>query len=176
MTGTGTAPTGLAITSFPTLPAATQTFPYTATLQATGGKPPYTWQITSGSVAGLTFSKSTGTLAGTIGKTVAVGTYNIGVEVRDSSTPRLQAQTTINLPVGAATGAACTVTYVDVLGGQTPIVALNDLGTGTYLGWEGGLYPGGSNVNPQQAAGVSIAQALMPLDANGNQDPTNGII
>jgi hypothetical protein len=176
MTGSGVAPAGLAITSFPTLPEATQTFSYTATLQATGGKPPYTWQITSGSVQGLSFSKTTGIFSGTIGHNVAAGAYNIGVEVRDSSTPYLQVETTVTLPVGVATGAACNVTSIDATGTQLPVVALNDLGTGTYEGQEGGLYPNGSNTNPQQAAGVSIAQQLQPLDANGTPDPTNGTI
>lgn len=176
LTGTGIAPTGLAITSFPTLPAATQTFPYTATLQATGGTPPYTWQITSGSVSGLTFSKTTGTFSGTIARTVGVGLYNVGVEVRDSSTPRQQVQLTVTIPVGAATNANCNITSIYLSGSGTPVAALNDLGKGTYEGEPGGLYPNGSNVNPQQAAGVSIAQQIMPLDSNGTPDPTNGII
>ena len=176
VTGTGTAPTSLAITTFPTLPAATQTFPYAATLAATGGKPPYTWQITSGSVSGLTFSKSTGTFGGSISKTVAVGLYNIGVEVRDSSVPSLQVKTTVTIPVGAPTNADCSITSIDLSGTSTPVVALNDLGTGTYQGEQGGLYPNGSNVNPQQAAGVSIAQQIVPLDANGTPDTTNGLI
>jgi hypothetical protein len=176
LAGTGISPSTLAITSFPVLPSATQTYPYTATLQATGGKTPYTWQITSGSIQGLTFTKSTGTFGGSIAKGVAVGMYNVGVEVRDSSSPRLQVQKTVTIPVGAPTNANCNITSIDVTGGATSVVALNDLGTGTYLGQEGGLYPDGSNVNPQQAAGVSIAQQLMPLDADGTPDPTNGII
>lgn len=176
LTGSGVAPTGLAITSFPMLPGGTQAFSYTATLQATGGKTPYTWQITSGAVPGLTFSKATGAFSGTIGRTVAAGLYNIGVEVRDSSTPPLQVETTVTLPVGVPTGAACNVTSIDVTGTKAPILALNDLGTGTYEGQEGGLYPNGSNVNPQQAAGVLIGQQVAPRDADGTPDPTNGII
>jgi hypothetical protein len=85
-------------------------------------------------------------------------------------------QTTVTIPIGAPTNANCNITSINVTGGSTPVVALNDLGTGTYLGQEGGLYPNGSNANPQQGAGVSIAQELMPLDADGTPDPTNGII
>jgi hypothetical protein len=176
MTGTGVSPTRLAITSYPTLPSATQTFPYAATLQATGGTPPYSWQITSGSVKGLTFSTTTGTFGGTVSGSVTKGMYNIGMEVRDSSTPALKVQTIITIPVGAPTSANCGIISIDIAGTQTPVTAINDLGTGSYEGEEGGLYPSGSNVNPQQAAGVSIAQALVPLDANGAPDPTNGLI
>jgi hypothetical protein len=50
--------------------------------------------------------------------------------------------------------------------GATP---LSELGTGTYLRFQGGLYPGGSNAAPlaHHAEGVARAQAVAPLDANG---------
>jgi len=53
---------------------------------------------------------------------------------------------------------------------------LSDLGAGFYRGFEGGLYPGGSNVRPQghTDAGVAIANAITPLDTLGGPDPTNG--
>ena len=59
--------------------------------------------------------------------------------------------------------------------GVTP---LNDLGTGVYKGYVGGLYPGGSNVRPSahDSAGIAIAQSIHPLDASGNVDDTNGKI
>jgi plastocyanin len=55
--------------------------------------------------------------------------------------------------------------------GETPIT---DLGTGTFQGREGGLYPNGSNVRPpaHDAAGVSLAQSIVPLDGSGDPDPT----
>ena len=56
---------------------------------------------------------------------------------------------------------------------------LVDLGPGqTYQGYEGGLYPGGSNVRPgaHDAAGRKIAQSIVPLDANGDPDHVNGKI
>jgi hypothetical protein len=56
---------------------------------------------------------------------------------------------------------------------------LTDLGPGqTYNGYEGGLYPGGSNVRPaaHDARGQSIAQSIRPLDANGNYDPNGKIV
>jgi hypothetical protein len=58
------------------------------------------------------------------------------------------------------------------------LTALNDLGTGYYLGEQGGLYPGGSNECPQDHldAGIRIGESIVPLDANGNEDPENGVI
>ncbi len=55
-------------------------------------------------------------------------------------------------------------------GSDTVKVALNDLGTRTYLGFQGGLYPGGSNTMPSahSAAGITRAKGIRPLDANGN--------
>lgn len=55
---------------------------------------------------------------------------------------------------------------------------LIDFGTGTYRGFQGGLYPGGSNVRPtaHNAAGISIAQSIQPLNNTGNTDVANGKI
>ena len=60
---------------------------------------------------------------------------------------------------------------------STGLVPLTDLGTGTYQGFEGGLYPGGLNTPPMAhlSAGIGIAlNQIMPLDAAGNPDPNNG--
>jgi hypothetical protein len=67
-------------------------------------------------------------------------------------------------------GSDCTVTSV----GFTP---LTDLGAGFYspggTPYQGGLYPGGSNVAPSAhaAAGRSRALAVEPLDTLGNPNP-----
>jgi len=62
---------------------------------------------------------------------------------------------------------------------------LTDLGQEEYIrldsgptGFTGGLYPDGSNVRPpaHNAAGLSIASQITPLDASGNPDPINGKI
>jgi hypothetical protein len=49
------------------------------------------------------------------------------------------------------------------------MVPLDDLGTGTYLGFQGGLYPGGSNAPPadHRDAGLAAARRIRPLDASG---------
>src|SRR5262249_25256542 len=59
-----------------------------------------------------------------------------------------------------------------------PTVALNDLGTGTYQGLEGGLYGNGTNVRPAslETTADNIASQIQPLDANGKVDLVNGKI
>jgi hypothetical protein len=60
----------------------------------------------------------------------------------------------------------CSMTSV----GLTPI---SDLGSGSYLGSQGGLYPGGSNLRPasHESTGLSLAQSIEPMNANGSPDP-----
>lgn len=55
---------------------------------------------------------------------------------------------------------------------------LSDLRTGTYLGFEGGLYPGGTNEPPGDhlAAGLAAAAAIRPLDLTGSPSPTGKIV
>jgi hypothetical protein len=57
-------------------------------------------------------------------------------------------------------------------------VPLTDLGAGSYLGSQGGLYPGGSNSRPvaHETAGLAVAAQISPLDAAGNPDPAGGRI
>src|SRR5207237_2358450 len=61
----------------------------------------------------------------------------------------------------------------NVAGTNSPILGLDVLGTGTYLGAQGGLYPNGSNVRPSSHTnyGVGLAQAVQPLDSQGHPDP-----
>ncbi|MGE0461260.1 MAG: LamG domain-containing protein [Vicinamibacterales bacterium] len=61
---------------------------------------------------------------------------------------------------------------------STGNVPLTDLGIGTYNGYVGGLYPNGSNVRPaaHETAGLTMADAIQPLDAAGQVDPVNGRI
>lgn len=58
--------------------------------------------------------------------------------------------------------------------GLSTRVPINDLGSGTYLSFTGGLYPNGSNAMPaaHAAAGSASAAAIRPLDVNGNPSST----
>ena len=57
-------------------------------------------------------------------------------------------------------------------------VPLVDLGQGTYLGCEGGLYPGGANTPPEThlAAALALARSVQPLNPDGLPDPERGLI
>ncbi len=175
LSGSTTPAQSLVVSTFPQLSKGTVGAPYLFSMSATGGTPPYTWSVTSGTnpPRGLTFDSS-GKITGTIASTVAIGSHYFTVQVTDSASATATAQ--INLPVGVPTGANCNNLFWNVANSSTPTVPLNDLGTGTYLGSMGGLYGNGSNVRPtaHEAAGISLAQSIQPLDAAGNPDP-NGL-
>ncbi len=58
------------------------------------------------------------------------------------------------------------------------LVPLTDLGTGKYEGFEGGLYPDGSNTRPasHEAAGLALAKQIQPLDAEGKPSAEGKIV
>jgi hypothetical protein len=111
------------------LPSGEVGAPYSATLTAGGGTPPYTWSLTSGSLDGLTLNTSTGAITGT--PTAAVSATPLTFTVTDAFTPPQSkpanltltifpalAITTTTLPVGqvgVAYGATLAAT-----GGATP--------------------------------------------------------
>ena len=173
LSGTVTPAVGFAQTTFPTLPAATLGASYQATLAAVGGTPPYTWSVAAGSAlpVGLTLSSS-GLISGALPSTAAVKSYLFTVKVADSSPSPKKVLQKMTLPAYKNPGANCNNISWSVAGTTAPLIALPDLGTNTYLGAQGGLYPNGSNVRPvdHDADGVALAQAIQPLDSNGNPD------
>jgi len=67
------------------LPAGTQSAPYSATMSAAGGTPPYTWSLRFGALPnGLTLNPSTGVVSGT---PTASGVSAIQMQVQDSASP-----------------------------------------------------------------------------------------
>jgi hypothetical protein len=173
LSGNGVAPAGLAITNLPTLPAATAKAAYEAQLLAGAGVAPYTFSLAAGSSlpAGLTLS-SAGFISGSVASSVAPGAYAFTANVNDSGGNQSAKSFTLN--VGAATGANCANISYNVPNTSSPMVALTDLGTGTYQGYEGGLYPGGSNVRPagHDADGQEYAEDIVPLNSSGVYSPT----
>jgi hypothetical protein len=121
--------------------------------------------------SGLTLS-SAGLISGTLASSVTAKNYTFTAKVTDSKAKT--ATKAFTLTVAAATGSACNNISFNIPSTSTPIVPLNDLGTGTYQGSEGGLYTSGSNVRPpsHDSDGVTFAKAIQPLDANGNPSPT----
>ncbi|MDP1891451.1 MAG: hypothetical protein Q8K55_11225 [Gemmatimonadaceae bacterium] len=61
---------------------------------------------------------------------------------------------------------------------DTARVPLTDLATGTYRGFQGGLYPGGSNTMPaaHAALGTTFARSIRPLNAAGQPDANGKIV
>lgn len=61
---------------------------------------------------------------------------------------------------------------------STGMVALTDLGNGTYKGEQGGLYPEGRNVPPPAhlQAGLKMAGQIVPLDRDGEPSPGGKIV
>jgi Putative Ig domain/Transmembrane protein 131-like N-terminal len=169
--GSGIAPPGLVVSSFPALPMGSKSSAYLASLAAAGGTAPYKWSLASGTLPnGLTLSTS-GALTGPAN--VANGSYSFTVKVTDSSKPPLVATSAVTLPVSTS-ASACNNIIWDQAGTTQPEVDLPDLGTGSYMGTEGGLYPNGSNVPPadHESDGLALGEGIVPLDANGNPDPS----
>jgi large repetitive protein len=78
------------------LPGAVTGVSYNATLQAIGGKAPYTWTIVTGALPpGFAFSSS-GVITGT---PAALGTSSFTVQASDSSSPQLSAQLPLSITV-----------------------------------------------------------------------------
>lgn len=107
-----------------------------------------------------------------------LGTYRYKTRYASATAQSpLQAQTTpgatqVSTPAPGGTGQAnCSRTSV----GFTP---LSDLGTGTYKGYEGGLYPAGLNQPPAGYAGEGMqhAQAIKPLSRDGQPDKAGKIV
>ena len=61
---------------------------------------------------------------------------------------------------------------------STGLISLVDLQEDTYMGYQGGLYPGGDNEMPatHRLAGSNAAKNIKPLDTLGNVDLVNGKI
>jgi hypothetical protein len=110
-----------------TLAAVTGT-PLSATFTATGGTPPYTWQLPTGALPpGVSLNPSTGAITGT---PAAAGTYTVMVQVTDSASKTAQKSLTITVaapPVTITTGAMPAATkgaafsqQLTAMGGKPP--------------------------------------------------------
>ncbi len=110
-----------------TLAAVTGT-PLSATFTATGGTPPYSWQLASGALpSGVILNPSTGAITGT---PAASGTYTVTVQVTDSASKTAQKSLTITVaapPVTITTGIIPTAIrgaafsqLVTAMGGKPP--------------------------------------------------------
>jgi hypothetical protein len=141
-----------------TLPAATLGTAYAASLQASGGTPPYSFGVTGGGLPpGISLS-SGGALAGT---PTAYGSYNFSVTVSDSSQPALTATTSFNITVNATMLTILTASLPDAQEGAAYNASLQSSGGTapyTYAVTSGGL-PTGISLS---AGGVLSGTANSP--------------
>ena len=61
---------------------------------------------------------------------------------------------------------------------DTAKIPLNDLGAGTFMGYTGGLYPGGANTPSGQYATdlLEVSNSIVPIDKLGNASSTGKIV
>src|SRR6185436_16345948 len=57
-------------------------------------------------------------------------------------------------------------------------IPINDLGVNYWNGYQGGLYPSGSNYRPaaHNTDGLNLAAQVVPLDSNGNSNSNGRIV
>jgi hypothetical protein len=81
-----------------TVPDAAVTVPYSASLSGSGGKPPYAWSVSSGTLPpGLSIDANTGAISGT---PAALGTYNFTIQLSDASAPVQTVTRSLSIYVG----------------------------------------------------------------------------
>ncbi len=88
---------GLTISTGPTLPGGASGTPYSATLAATGGTPPYTWAVIAepgGLPPGLALDPASGKLAGT---PTTLGNYQFTIRVSDAAQQTASRLLTLNI-------------------------------------------------------------------------------
>jgi hypothetical protein len=142
-TFTLTVGTGLAITTPPALPNGAPGVPYSQTLAAVGGAPPYTWLIVGGAPPpGLTLTTA-GVLSGTPS---ATGNYTFQVRVTDNAAANTTQTFTLNIGTGLTITTGTTLPNA-VIGQPYTQTFLAVGGTQPYI-WTlaGGQVPPGLNL------------------------------
>jgi len=139
------------------LAAWTQNFPgYNQPLAATGGTPPYTWTLDSGSLPGGLGLSSGGVISGT---PTATGTFDFTVRVTDaaSQSGTKLLSITINAPVSVTTASLAAWT-ANFAGYNQGVAATGGTGSLTWSITAGAL-PGGLNLNPASGALTGMPNA-----------------
>ncbi|OGF53094.1 MAG: hypothetical protein A2Z21_05660 [Candidatus Fraserbacteria bacterium RBG_16_55_9] len=75
-------------------------------------------------------------------------------------------------------GATSSLGASNCSGTSVGFAPITDLGTATYQGFQGGLYPNGLNARPEghEQAGLAISQAIQPLNRAGRPSVQSGAI
>lgn len=100
------------------LPNATENVAYSEPLQASGGTPPYTWTVASGSALPAWLSLKSGTNWTIAGTPTEAGTSTFSLTVSDSSTPTAQSKTQALSITVVALSAACGTGNESIMQGQ----------------------------------------------------------
>jgi hypothetical protein len=126
------APIGSLNITTTSLPSGTLNYQYSATLGASGGVPPYTWSVPSGSLPpGLNLDSASGAISGT---PTTTGTYPFTVQVADSQSPPATASAPLSITVNA------TLTQLTVVTTALPPGTQNT-GYSAMLAATGGVTP-----------------------------------
>jgi Putative Ig domain len=141
---------------------------YSASLVATGGTPPYTWAVTSGSLpTGLALTGGTGTISGT--PTVFAYDSPLTFTVTDSSTPTLSQSVALPLTIASGITASVNPRNAGLELGQTLTVTptVNDSAGVTWS-------VSGSNCSGSACGKLSAAKSLTGVAVNYTPPNTAG--
>ena len=159
-------PASLAI-STSSLPNGQTAVAYSATLAASGGVPPYTWSLTSGTLpAGLALNASTGAITGT--PSAAVTSTPLAFKVTDSSNPALPQTANLTLTISPASLVISTSSLPNGQTGAAYSATLAATGGVSPYTWSltSGTLPAGLTLNASTGAITgtpSAAVASTPL-------------
>ncbi len=104
--------TGLNITTTSPLPGATQNSAYSTTVTASGGTPPYTWSLGTGSALPAGLSLTSGSPSATIsGKPTTTGTFQFTLDVKDSASSPATASASFLVTVAGSSAFNCPTTF-----------------------------------------------------------------
>ncbi|MBI3471600.1 MAG: putative Ig domain-containing protein, partial [Candidatus Solibacter usitatus] len=130
------------------LPDGTVGNAYSQTLQGSGGTPPYTWTVSSGSLpSGLSLNGSTGVISGM--PLAPPGLSNFTVTLTDSRNATASRALSLNI---TASGSPLTVTTASLPNGTVGVAYSRTLtasgGSGSYLWTTAGALPPGLSLTP----------------------------
>jgi hypothetical protein len=142
-------PLAIITTSLPSYQVGAQ---YSESIDVTGGKPPYHWRLTSGTLPkGITFTNKTGIFAGS---TQVTGSFPVTVTVNDSSYPTNFTASQNYTLVGTSSVAISTTTLPEITAGSAYGASVVVVGGVAPYQWSitAGALPGGISLSA--SAGV----------------------
>ncbi len=133
------------------LPSGTSGAPYSTTLTAQGGTPPYSWSISSGSLPAALQLSAAGLISGTPNP---AGTFTFTVQVTDSGAPAKTAPQQLSLTIASGAAASITATSGGTQTAQVKTAFGNPLVV-TVKDANGNLVPNASVTFTAPASGAS---------------------